>query len=603
MDVHGWIALGTLVAAILLFVTRLIPLEATALAIPVVLAATGTLEKPETAFAGFSNLAVIAIGAVFIVGGGLKESGVATIVARGIEKAGGRSESLLILLIMAATCVLSAFMSSAATVAVFLPVIAALSRRTLIPSSHLMLPLGYAAVMGGTLTLIGTTPNLILGADLAVRTEGKLELGMFEFAKVGVPVSVLGILFMVTIGRRLLPERSSEDRLQDAQVPEEVARSYGLAKNFYRMRVVAASPLAGASIADAEIRQEYDLVVLMVFRPGNLRRRWMTPRPDLVLEPNDEVYLEGEAEAAWRISEEKLLQFGVAGPRSLRRVLGHGVTMAEAILSPHSQVPGKTLRDLEFRNRYGLNVLALWRNGKAVTRDVADRKLQLGDALLVSGRPARLRHLAEDPDYLVLSDDSRIEDVRRAPLALLLLLVAIVPPIVGWLPLAVSAMGSALLMIGTRCISLTGARRCVDFRVLFLIIGTIPLGTALEEQGLAEAVAVLITDVGGVLGTPGTLLVLFGLASILSTTVNNGAAAVILAPVAFKVATATGLDLHQAFLAVAIGASCVFTLPFGNQCNLMVMGPGGYTPKDFLRAGSGLALVMAVTTVLVLSVW
>jgi di/tricarboxylate transporter len=600
MDPHAWIALGTLVAAIFLFVTRLIPLEATALAIPVVLAATGTLEKPETAFIGFSNLAVIAIGAVFIVGGGLKESGVATIVARGIERVGGRSEPRLILMIMGATCILSAFMSSAATVAVFLPVVAVLARRTLIPSSHLMLPLGYAAVLGGTLTLIGTTPNLILGDELRIRTG--TGLGMFEFAKVGIPVSVLGILFMVTIGRRLLPERSSEDRLQDALVPEEIARSYGLAKNFYRMRVTDASSLVGTSIADAQIRSEYDLVVVMVFRPGNLRRRWMNPRPDIVFQPGDEVYLEGQAEDAWRISEEMLLQFGVAGPQSLKRVLGHGVTVAEVTLSPHSQAHRRTLRELDFRSRYGLNVLALWRNGKAVTRDIAERQLRLGDAMLVSGRPARLRQLAGDPDYIVLSDDSRIEDVRRAPLAVLLLLVAIVPPIVGWLPLAVSALASALLMVGTRCISLTGAQRCVDFRVLFLIIGTIPLGKALEEQGLAEVAARLVTDLGGVLGTPGTILVLFGLASILSTTVNNGAAAVILAPVAAQVAAATDLGATRAFLAVAIGASCVFALPFGNQCNLMVMGPGGYTPKDFLRAGSGMALVMAATTVLVLSV-
>ncbi|MHC4861866.1 MAG: SLC13 family permease, partial [Planctomycetota bacterium] len=209
MDAHGWIAVGTLVATIVLFVTRWIPRMATALAIPVVLTVTLTLE-PAEALAGFGNHAVIAIGAIFIIGAGLKESGVATFTARGLEKLSGRGERRILLVITVPVCILSAFMSSAATVAVFLPAVAMLARRLMIPDSRLLMPLGFAAVLGGTLTLIGAMPNLIVAGELARLKEGA-ELGMFEFAVVGLPAAFVGILYLVTVGRRLLPERSTQD--------------------------------------------------------------------------------------------------------------------------------------------------------------------------------------------------------------------------------------------------------------------------------------------------------------------------------------------------------------------------------------------------------
>jgi len=247
-------------------------------------------------------------------------------------------------------------------------------------------------------------------------------------------------------------------------------------------------------------------------------------------------------------------------------------------------------------------VVSLWRRGKVVLDSIGLLPLHLGDALLVSGPPRKIRELSRDPDYVVLSDQRGLEDVRKAPVALVILALTLLPPVLGLVPLAISALGGALLMVGTRCISLSGARRAVDWRILFLIIGTIPLGRALEEQGVAAMIGDAILGLQGSLGEPGVLLVLFSLASLLSMTCNNGASAVILAPVAAQVASAGGVDLHDAFLAVAFGATCVFMLPFGNQCNLMIMGPGGYRTLDFLRAGAGLTIIMAVTTVILLTI-
>mgnify|MGYP001466777445 FL=1 len=210
MDIHAWIAIVTLVVAMVLFISKLIPLEATALSIPVVLAVTGTVSPAEAALRGFGNNAVIALGAIFVLSAGLKESGVATLMGRMLERFGGKKEWSLVLLIMITTCVLSAIMSNAATVAVFLPAVMVLSRRTNISPSRLMMPLGYSAILGGTLTLISTTPNLILGSELERLSGGARTLGMFEFALVGIPISLVGIAYMALIGTRVLSRRGAE---------------------------------------------------------------------------------------------------------------------------------------------------------------------------------------------------------------------------------------------------------------------------------------------------------------------------------------------------------------------------------------------------------
>lgn len=605
MDAYGWVAVGTLAVTIFLFVTRLIPLEATALSIPVVLAATGAIDA-RAALSGFGNHAVIAIGGVFILGEGLRESGVASLMGRVLQKLGGGSGTRTLLVIMVPTCLLSAFMSSAATVAVFMPAVMALARRSGIPVSRLMMPLGFAAVMGGTLTLIGTTPNLILGEEILLRSGGSETLGMFEFAKVGAPAAVIGILYMALIGYRLLPKRTVEDRLKQADLPEELSRNYGFRQNLFRMAVLAQSKIVGKSIREAKIGRQYDLEVLQVHRHPGRGTKYLDPVPDLVFAAGDEIYLEGGEERAWKLAEEQVLQFGVAGPQSLGRILRRGMTLAEVTLSPHSQVFGSTFKDQDFRKRTGLSVTAVWRRGEPIRKGLGDLQLELGDAFLVAGSPEAVAKLSKNRDYVVVSTPDETEDARKAPLAFLILLAALIPPILEWVPLAVSAIGGALMMVACRCISLEGARRAVDFRVLFLIIGTIPLGIAMDERGVAKVITDGMLAIEPVMGEAGVLLALFLAASLLSMTCNNGAAAVILAPVAFRLVDpgnplALDMDMSKVFLAVAFGASCVYMLPFGNQCNLMVMGPGGYTPKHFLKAGAVLTVLMAAVTVTLLT--
>jgi di/tricarboxylate transporter len=475
-----------------------------------------------------------------------------------------------------------------------------LARRAPIPPSRLMMPLSFAAIVGGTMTIIGTTPNLILAEDVRMRLGPDEGLSMLDFAKVGAPVTALCILYMAFLGRRWLPAQSEEDRIRRAQLPDELAQAYGLNANLHRMRVTAESTIAGQSLREANLDGRWQLKVVVLRRPRGSRLRTLHPRVDLVFEPGDELYVEGRAEDAWAFSEDAWVQYGMADDGSMERLIEQGVTLAEVTLPPRSPALGQTIRDLRFRNEFDLSVMAIWRRNEIISVGLADTALVLGDAFLVAGSGADIRKLGRDPRFIVLSEGVQGEDVRRAPLAIGLLLLALLPPLLGWLPLAVSALASAILMRATRCVSRAGIRESMDFRILFLIAGTIPLGIALEQHGVAAGMADVILGVQPLLGTAGVIAALFVIAAVLSTTSNNSAAAVILAPVAYQVALGSPLSIEKSFLAVAFGTSCAYVLPFAHQCNLMVMGAGGYRTRDFVKVGLGMSLVMAAGTIVML---
>jgi len=599
MDPHAWIALATLVGATVLFVGAWIPLAATALLVPVVLSITGTI-SPEAALAGFGNHAVISIGATFVVGAGLRESGVATLLARSLERIGGRRETALLTLLMLSTMALSAWMSNAATVAMLLPVAVAVARRTLIEPSRLLMPMAHAAVWGGTLTVMGTQPNFLVAEYARLHPTTAGEVGFFDFTPVGLAVAAAGIVFTLTLGRRLLPERSQQDRLRDAKLPEEVAASYGLVQNLFLMRVAPSSPLVGKSIAEAGIRTRYGVGVVVLRRQGPFGGRWLDPKPALKLEAGDLLYVESVDEAAWAFAEGEVCQLGLAGPQAIENLLGRGITLVEVTVAPHGDAIGRPFQELDLGKRYGINVLSLWRGSERLATVAPDMKLQVGDTFLVSGTGDQVRALAHDLDYIVLSDASMVENLARAPWALVGFLIAVLPPVLGWLPIAASALAAALFMVLTRCVSRAALTRCIDWKVLALIVGTLPLGTALEHTGVAAEAARLLEGLTQGAGTAGVLTAIFLLSGALGVLTTNAAAAVVVAPVAVRAAVLTGLSPHTALLATAFGASCTFLLPFAQQ-NILVMAPGGYSTRDFVRAGLPMTVLMLVVCVAMLT--
>ena len=580
MDVHAWIAVGTLVAATVLFIWRPIPLAMTALSIPVVLYATGVLEDADDALRGFGNHALIAIGSVMIIGGALRESGVASLVARGITRVAGRSELGLMLLFMTATALLAAVMNNTAVVAIFLPVAAALSKRSGVSPSRLFMPMAFAAVLGGTISLIGTAPNMLV-AELWTTSEagqGGPPIGVFDFAQVGIPITVVGILYMAFVGRRFLPTRAAPDAAGMRRRPEDVARTYDLPHRLFEMRVVPGSTVVGQAIADTPIRAQHGLDVLAVIRPGTVGRSYLQPEPGLRLQVGDRLVLEGAEEEAWGCAEDEGLQFGLAAPDIVERLLERGTSLAEVTLTPYSEAVGQSFKTLGFRTRFGLNVLGLWRRGERIERGLADLELEAGDCFLVSGRPRGVAALAGDSRYVVLTDATHREQTERAPLAIGILLLALLPPVLFGFPLAVSALGAAVLMVFTGCLAKRSVRRTIDWGVLALIAGTLPLGAALEQRQVSAAVATLFTGLASGGGEMVVYSLLFLLAMVFSVLTSNAAAAVIVAPVALAAAAQSTADPRAALLATAYGCSCNFLLPFA-QCNLLVMRPGATTRR------------------------
>ena len=601
MELHGWIALATLLVATFLFITRWIPRPMTALAIPVVLFSTGVLDAGDDALSGFGNHALIAIAAIMVIGGALQESGVATLMARGIMRVGGNSEIRLVTLIMTASAALAAFMNNVAIVAILLPVGVALSRRSGVPAARLLIPLSFGAVLGGTITLIGTAPNFLVASYFNEGPyAGDETIGVLDFAPIGVPITIVGLVVMILVGRRLLPSghtEANDDR--HGHSPEEAAAIYRLPERLVEIGVNETSGINGKSIAEADLRG-YGVEALLVRRPGAVGSTWLPPQPDLVLQPEDRVFVDGTDEALWRLAETEGVQMGLLDPRTLRSLLAKGLTVGEAAIAPHSDNLGHTLRELRFRNRHGVNVLALWRRNEAVHTGLSDIPLELGDALLVAGDARSMRDLRERRDFVLLTDHSQDENVTRAPLAFAILLGAILPTFLFDFPLPISAIGGAILMVATGCIARRSVLKSIDWTVLCLVVGTLPLGAALEKQGIASAVAGWCLDLHEIFGPAAVHAALLLLAGLMSNLSSNAAAAAIMCPVAVEAARMVHIDPRDALLAVAYGCSCNFVTPFA-QCNVIVMGPGGYRARDFILVGLVMAAAVAAVAITMLS--
>ncbi len=411
---------------------------------------------------------------------------------------------------------------------------------------------------------------------------------MFEFAIVGIPISVAGIAYMALIGTRLLGGRGVDDAPKRANFRDRMLTRYQPETRPYKLTVPSGSEFAGRTIKQVSLGGRYELEVIQVSRRKGFGHEFLDVQADLTIKAGDVLFVGGRSEGIHELAKEHSISIEKATEDELDQVFGRGINMAEVSLSPYSTYLDRTLIDVSFRGVFGLSVIAIWRRGELIEKDVGSAPLELGDALLVYGPTRNIRKIEENDDLILLDRQQSEEDVRRAPIALLLLAVALVPPVLGWYPLAVSALASALLMVATGCVSLRGAQKAIDLRILFLIIGTVPLGDALFQTGVGGKLAATLFPPGTSLGQFYVLGVLFAISALLSTTSNNAAAAVILSPVAYAATESSGVDVGMAFLAVAYGASCAFVLPFAHQCNLMIMGPGGYQTKDFVKVGAGL---------------
>jgi len=556
--------------------------------------ALGGLVTVDEAFSGFGSPALIAVAAIFVISAGLDRTGVGSLASQPLRVAAGRSYRRLLVILMATVGTLAAFMNNLAAVGVLLSVTVATAHRQRLSPSLLLLPLVFAARFGGNLTLIAGPTNLLLADILARRGVGTLRL--FDFLPVGLPMLLVGIAWMATVGWRLLPAHPAEEVLRAARRGARLVKVYRLGERLFEARVPRGSPLVGRSIEESEFGRAYALTVVAVARGDE---QIPAPAKSLVLRAGDRLIIEGrleellQAEALARIGLE--LERAEAVPRLDSPE--HGI--AEAIVSPRSTLAGRSLRDAGFRERYGLTVLALWREGKPVRTRLADLPLREGDGLLIQGARRALAILSGDRDFIVFDADITPADrIDRRPFALFALTVMLILTVVG-VPVAVAAVVAAGIIIVTGGLTTEEAYRAIDWRALVLIGGLVPLGIALEHTGAARAVATALVRVMG--AQPfGAMAAILIAATAVGHFVPSIVLPVIFAPVAIDTAAALGVSPLPFAMAIIAATGLGLLTPFSNPAMLLVMAPGGYRLADYAHAGWPLVAILTLLMLVVL---
>jgi di/tricarboxylate transporter len=593
--------LGILGVAILFFVSDWLRVDVVALLVLLALILTG-LVTPGEAFSGFSSPAVITVWAIFIVSGGLFHTGVATQLGDRLLRLVGSSQSRLTGLLMATVGLMSGVMNNVGATAVLMPAVVSISRRTRINASRLLLPLAYGSLLGGLTTLIGTPPNILVSDALS--TAGLEPFSLFDFAPVGLAALVVGVAYMTLFGRRLLPDRTPAERLGAAVGPDvDLIDLYKLGESLFRVRIPIGSPLIGQTLAESGLRQDFELSVIGLERQGETR---LAVNRDTVLRRGDILLVEGLMDHLVWADETGYFDLQPGVGVDDRDLQSEAVGMAEVLLSPHSRLVGKTLTDIHFRDKYHLTVLAILRDGRPKRTGLAELPLRFGDTLLVQGRRQDIRLLQGEPDYVVLGDVDEALPIRarKAPLAAGLVLVMLVPVVAGWLPISAAALLAGLLMVLTGCQTMDEAYNSIEWKAVFLVAGTLPLGIALENTGTAWFLAGLMVDAVGGLGPMALLAGFYIFTNLLTQFMSNAASTVLIAPIAIGVAQQVGGDPRALLMAVAVAASSGFLTPVAHQSNVLVMGPGGYRFGDYFKAGLPLDLLTFAVVMLVLPlVW
>jgi di/tricarboxylate transporter len=486
------------------------------------------------------------------------------------------------------TCgVISAFMNNVGATAMLMPAMVGISRRTKIAVSKLLIPLSFSSLLGGSMTLIGTPANILAMGILAGR--GLSTLGFFEFTPMGIVVLTTGVLYMVLVGRHLLPVREGPLGRRDV---------YRLREYVTEVRVSTASPLAGKTLLESRLGQDYDLTVLAIERDGVSLSRIGR---DTVVQAGDLFTVKGSADDLMAAREAQGLTIEAEQKLDIERLEPGNVKLIEATLSPRSGLVGRTLRGVRFRDRYGFTALAIWRHGEAITEKLRDVPLQFGDALLLQGSQHRVRELQEGNDFLVL-EPLELEQVRRhkAPIAIGALMLAILLVVFADFHISLAMVIAAVIMILTGCLSIEEAHESIDWRTVFLVAGMLPLGMAMEATGTAQYLADIMLDVLGDYGPTALLAGTYLFAALITQAMSNAAAMVLIVPIAVDTALGLGANHITFTMAVVIGGATSFLSPVGHKANVLVYGPGGYRFLDYARVGALLTVALFIVSMIFL---
>lgn len=600
-----WV-LSLLAIAVVLFATSKVRMDAIALMVIVAFVLSGTLTLNE-AFSGFSDPNVILIAALFIIGDGLVRTGVATKMGAWLVSVAGNSETKMLIYLMLTVAGLGAFMSSTGVVAIFIPVVLSVSARMNTSPSRLMMPLSFAGLISGMMTLVATPPNLVVNSELL--REGLHGFSFFSVTPIGLVVLILGIVYMLAV--RFMLKTDNGDSARDGRKRStfrDLIREYHLTGRARRLAIRPGSPMIGQRLDDLKLRERYCANVIGVERWRRFRRVIVNVNGVSEFRARDVLLIDMSA------SDVDLRQF--CGEQMLEPMVLRGeyfadqaldVGMAEVALIPDSEMIGKTVREIAFRTRFGLNIVGMKRDGKAMDGSVVDEPLQLGDILLVVGNWRQIALLAKrGRDFVVLNMPVEVDDASpahsQAPHAIFCLVLMVALMLTDEIPNPIAAIIACLLMGKFRCINAESAYKAIHWPSIILIVGMMPFALALQKTGGVDLVVKGLMDVAGGEGPYLMLGCLFVMCAAIGLFISNTATAVLMAPIALAAAKSMGVSPYPFAMVVAMAASAAFMTPVSSPVNTLVLGPGKYSFSDFVKIGVPFTILVMVVCVLLIPV-
>jgi di/tricarboxylate transporter len=551
---------------------------------------------PREAFRGFSDPAVVLIASMYVFGWSVNRWGIAEVLAQRLLGVGRRtkapSENLLAARVTLASGLLSSVLSNTGIVATLIPVLSEISRKHLIPASRLMMPLAYGSLLGGLLTLVGTSTNLAI--DGVLRDHGHAGLGLFDFVHLGAVLLFVGSLYFLWFGRLLLPSH---------RVDESLTEHYHVPQFVSEVLVQASSSLNGRTVGELDLLARHDLTVIGIVRGDG--GALVVPGPHNRVSEGDVLVVQGEPQSLVTLRDELGLVERESVDVEGTRLFSSDVQLVEAVVPAGSSLVQRTLGQSDFRARTGLNVLAIAQHGHDRPGAMAERRLVVGDSLLIQGHRDDIARLRRSRQLIVLDEVLTRHLSSRAWITLAWLVAVLVAAGVGLLPLSVAALSGAVGLVLTGCVRPDEARGAVDWSVLVLVGGMLALGIAFQKHGLDVEVAGMLLNLCQGIESPHFLVGMFLCATVLFTqATSNVTAGVIMTPIALSVADALGRDPMALIIAVLSGASLAFMSPVAHQANAMVVGPGDYRFRDFVRVGTPLTvLLVAIEVVIVPLLW
>ena len=573
---------------------------------------------PTEALSGFSNTTVIMMVGLFIVGGGIFQTGLAKMIGSKVMTLAGNSELRLFLLVMIVTSAIGMFVSNTGTVALMLPIVVSMAAAAGTSSRRLLMPLAFASSMGGMMTLIGTPPNLIVSDTL--ESAGFGSLGFFSFLPVGLVTLVVGILYLLPATRMLAPKEKAKDKKKGGKSLKELVKEYGVTDNLFRVHIKShESKAIGQTVVDLNIYREYGINVLELRRSTGQNRFVRTVNqqlasPDLVLKQNDVLYLSGEPEMITKFAEDYSLRLldkhtdEIDGSSSNASMDFFDIGVAEILIMPSSSMINRTIIEAGFRSKFSVNVLGIRRKKEYILNDLGTVKMHDGDVLLVQGAWKDIARMkSESTNWVVLGEPleaaAKVTLDYKAPVAAAIMIAMIVMMVVDGIPVApvTSVLLAAVLMVITGCVrSVEAAYKTINWQTIVLFAAMLPMSIALEKTGVSEMIS---SGIVNGLGGSGPRLLLAGIyaaTSVMTIFISNTVTAVLMAPIALQCAMQIGVSPVPFMFAVTVAASMCFASPFSTPPNALVMSAGQYTFMDYVKVGLPLQILMGVVMVLVL---